>query len=88
MDLLRAIARRGVRTAPIVYPTESGEVAAYFHSRPADCAIRIEIGNDGHGSFVSVSDRYGDRYAQHRDAADFPRDPLLWKCLDRLEPGH
>ena len=87
-NLLRAIARRGVRTVPIVYPTESGEVAVYFHSRAADCAIRIRVGNDGRGSFVGVSDRYGDRSAQHRDAADLPRDRSLQECLDRLDPGH
>ena len=87
-NLLRAIARRGVRPAPIVYPTESGEVAVYLHSRSADCAILIEIGNDGRGSFVCVSDRYGDRYAQNRDAADLPRDRSLQECLDRLDPGH
>ena len=87
-NLLRAIALRGVRTAPIVYPTESGEVAVYLHSRAADCAILLEIGNDGRGSFVCVSDRYGDRYAQNRDAADLPRDRSLQECLDRLDPGH
>ena len=86
-NLLRAIALRGVRTVPIVYPTESGEVAVYFHSRSADCAIRIRIGNDGRGSFVCVSDRYGDRSAQHPDAADLSRDRSLQECLDRLDPG-
>lgn len=87
-NLLRAIALRGVRTAPIVYPTESGEVAVYFHSRAADCAILIDIGNDGRGSFVCVPDRFEDRCARAGDAADLPRDRSLQECLDRLDPGH
>ena len=87
-NLLRAIARRGVRTAPIVYPTESGEVAVYLHSRAADCAIRIRIGNDGRGSFVCVPERFEDRCARAGDAADLRRDRSLQECLDRLDPGN
>ena len=87
-NLLRAIARRGVRTAPIVCPTESGEVAVYFHSRAADCAILIDIGNDGRGSFVCVPDRFADRCAHAGDAADLPRDRSLQECPDRLDPGN
>lgn len=86
-NLLRAIALRGVRTAPIVYPTESGEVAVYLHSRSADCAILLEIGNDGRGSFVWVPDRFEDRCAHAGDAADLPRNRSLQECLDRLDPG-
>ena len=86
-NLLRAIARRGVRTAPIVCPTESGEVAVYFDSRAADCAIRIRIGNDGRGSFVCVPERFEDRCAHSGDAADLPRDRSLQECLDRLDSG-
>lgn len=86
-NLLRVIARRGVGTAPIVYPTESGGVAVYFHSRPAARAILIEVGNGGRGSFVYVTDEHEDRCACDCDAAVLPRHPLLLRCLDELGPG-
>lgn len=83
-SLLRAIARKGVATVPIVYPTESGEVAVYFHSRLAACAILIEVGNDGRGSFVCVTDEHDGHCADNCDATFLPRHTLLRKCLDKL----
>lgn len=84
-NLLRAIALRGVRTAPVVYPTEAGEVAVYFNSRLTSCAILIEIGNDGRGSFVCVTDREEDRCAHYCSASILPHNILLWNWLDRLD---
>ena len=86
-SLLRAIALRGVGTVPIVCPTESGGMAVYLHSRPAARAILIEVGNDGLGSFVCVTDEPEDRCAYEGDAGVLPFHPLLLQCLDRLGPG-
>lgn len=83
-SLLRAIALKGVGTAPIVYPTESGEVAVYFHSRLAACAILIEVGNDGRGSFVCVTDKHEDRCATYCNATVLPNHILLHMWLDKL----
>ncbi len=83
-SLLRAIARKGVATVPIVYPTEWSEVAVYFHSKLAACAIRIKVGNDGRGSFVYVPERYEDRCAHYCDATVLPDHIVLHKCLDKL----
>lgn len=87
-SLLRAIALKGVATVPIVYPTEWGEVAVYFHSKLAACAIRIKIGNDGRGSFVYVPDKYEDRCAHYCDATVLPDHIVLHRCLDKLSLGH
>lgn len=84
-NLLRTIALRGTRTAPVVYPTEAGEVAVYFNSRPMSCAILIEIGNDGRGSFVCVTDKEEDRCAYYCDSSNLSHNILLWNWLDRLD---
>lgn len=81
--VLEAIATRGFRTPPSVYPTESGEVALYFKSEFAASSVLIEIGREGRTSFFASSG-IADRSAVSGSAEEV-LDSLLWKRLRRLE---
>lgn len=81
--VLEAIATRGFRTPPSVYPTESGEVALYFKSEFAASSVLIEIGREGRTSFFASSG-IADRRAVSGSAEEV-LDSLLWKRLRGLE---
>lgn len=81
--VLKAIATRGFRTFPSVYPTDSGEVALYFQSAFAASSVWIEIGREGRTSFFASSG-IADRCAV-RGSAETVLDSLLWTRLRRLE---
>lgn len=81
--VLEAIAARGFRKFPSVYPTESGEVALYFKSQFAASSVLIEVGTEGRASFFSSSG-IADRCAVSGSAEEV-LDSLLWKRLRRLE---
>lgn len=81
--VLEAIAARGFRTHPSVYPTDSGEIALYFKSAFAASSVLIEIGKDGRTSFFASSGT-GDRCAVSGSAEDV-LGSLLWRRLRRLE---
>ena len=81
--VLRAIATRGFRTHPSVYPTETGEIALYFKSALVASSVLIEIGRDGRASFFASSG-IADRCALSGSAEEV-LDSLLWKRLSGLE---
>ena len=81
--VLEAIATRGFRTPPSVYPTESGEVALYFKSEFAASSVLIEIGKGGQTSFFASSG-IADRRAVSGSVEEV-LDSLLWTRLRRLE---
>lgn len=81
--VLRAIATRGFRTPPSVYPTDSGEVALYFKSAFAASSVLIEIGRAGRTSF-SASSGTADRRAVSGSAEEVLAS-LLWERLRGLE---
>lgn len=81
--VLKAIATRGFRTFPSVYPTDSGEVALYFKSEFAASSVWIEIGKEGRTSFFASSG-VADRRAVSGSAEEV-LDSLLWTRLRGLE---
>lgn len=81
--VLKAIATRGFRTFPSVYPTDSGEIALYFKSEVTASSVLIEVGTEGRTSFFASSG-IADRCAV-RGSAEEMLDSLLWKRLRRLE---
>ena len=81
--VLEAIAIRGFRTHPSVYPTEGGEVALYFKSSLAASSVLIEIGKEGRMAFFASSGT-ADRRAVSGSAEEV-LDRLLWERLRGLE---
>ena len=81
--VLKAIATRGFRTHPSVYPTESGEVALYFKSAVVATSVLIEIGRPGRTAFFASSG-IADRCAVSGSTEEV-LDSLLWQRLRGLE---
>ena len=74
---LIALSRQSV--APMVCPTEDGEVSVYFKAPGKRGALHLLFDNDGAAAWFSVGPGKGG-YGRHKNAADLPIDFLI----DRL----
>ena len=72
--VLIALSRQPV--APMVCPTEDGEVSVYFKAPGGRGALHLLFDNDGAAAWFSVGPGKGG-YGRHKNGADLPMDFLM-----------
>ena len=72
--VLIALSRQPV--APMVCPTEDGEVSVYFKAPGRRGALHLLFDNDGAAAWFSVGPGKGG-YGRHKNGADLPMDFLM-----------